>query len=674
MSAIHVLSPRLANQIAAGEVVERPAAVVKELVENSLDAGATQIDVEYDRGGVQRLLIRDNGSGIRKEDLKLALSRHATSKISQSEDLCSIATLGFRGEALASISSVSRLTLMSSTDQTGEGWQVETEGQEMGPVVKPRRHARGTTVSVGDLFFNIPARRKFLRAERTEASQIELTMRKLALSHFEAGFTLKSEKRVVWHLKPGVSQIEKERRIEKLLGEAFIQQAIHITLDQGDFKLSGWLGLPTVSRSQADMQYFFVNGRAVRDKTLIHATKQAFHDLLPHGRHPAFVLYFDLNPAEVDVNVHPTKHEVRFRENRAVHDFLYRGIKQSLDEVRPAAQLESGKAPKAHFPAVEHKQDQLALGVVEGAGQAGFISRDAVDFGGNTGASDVMYSAQAEAAREDLKVSYSRGGGGRSDYGNSSSGNSSSGIKESTRFYSKLMQADESDVLQNITAERAPGIDPAVLLDQAQGGLQAEDSKNIQYPPLGYAIGQLHGIYILAQNEYGLIIVDMHAAHERVTYEKLKNSVYKGTMASQVLLMPVEFAVMAEEASVVEEQGLLFERLGVKVRRLEGTTLSVQEVPVLLCRSNVEQLVKDVIADVLAHGHSFRLEQHLNDILASISCHAAVRANRQLSIDEMNALLRDMENTDKSGQCNHGRPTWYQYEIEKLDGLFKRGQ
>lgn len=659
MSAIHVLSPRLANQIAAGEVVERPAAVVKELVENSLDAGATQIDVEFERGGVQRLLIRDNGGGISKNDLKLALSRHATSKISQAEDLSAIATLGFRGEALASISSVSRLSLISSTFESGEGWQVETEGQEMSPVIKPYRHSRGTSLLVRDLFFNIPARRKFLRAERTEASQIELTMRKLALSHFEVGFTLKSEKRLLWGLKPAISQIEKERRLEKLLGETFIQQAIHINLDREGFKLSGWLGLPTVSRSQTDMQYFFVNGRAVRDKTLVHATKQAYHDLLPHGRHPAFVLYFDLDPTEVDVNVHPTKHEVRFRDNRSVHDFLFRGVMQSLDGLRPASQLASGKAPQANFPVVEPKQDHL-----EFEASVKSHSKDSL-----------KESYRSNFPEKESGVGYispSAKVGGELGYSKSHKENSIDkvpSIRESTQFYSQLMQSESVDLSTMVEEECLAHSPHDVGSDESK-----ESSHRDQYPPLGYAIGQLHGIYILAQNEYGLIIVDMHAAHERITYEKLKNSVYKGKVVMQVLLVPVDFKVTAEEAAVAENQNALFERVGFNVQRTGETTLSVQEVPVLLSSCDIEQLVRDVVTDILAQGNSFRLEQHMNEILASMSCHAAVRANRRLSIAEMNALLRDMETTDKSGQCNHGRPTWYQYDLEKLDALFKRGQ
>jgi len=627
MAAIHLLSPQLANQIAAGEVVERPASVVKELLENSLDSGADRIELDVEQGGVKLIRLRDNGSGIDKEDLPLALSRHATSKITMLEDLEAVGSLGFRGEALASISSVSRLTLTSRTADQSAAWSVSAQGRDMTTEVVPAAHPAGTTVEMRDLFFNTPARRKFLKTEKTEFRHLEEVVKRLALSRYDVGFGLKHNARVVHQLRPADTGPAREQRLGQLLGKAFVEQsvALDVIAEASGLRLWGWMGLPTFSRSQADQQYFFVNGRVIRDKVVTHAVRQAYQDVLFHGRHPAYVLYLELDPALVDVNVHPTKHEVRFRESRLVHDFIFRTLYRVIADLRPQDVAPAQAAETAEV-------EQASPGIVSQPESA-------------------LSSPDLSALRQrPMGLSYAGGGAPRS----------SSQVSEQIRAYGALHQPAGA---VSSSAVSEAGITPA-----GASGEQAE------LPPLGYALAQLHGIYILAQNAEGLVLVDMHAAHERIVYERMKQAFEQDRIRSQPLLVPLNLAVSAREADIAEELPEEFHRLGFRLERMAEESLVIREVPVALARANVEQLVRDVLGDMLQFGASDRIEAHLNELLATMACHGAVRANRQLTLPEMNALLRDMEQTERSGQCNHGRPTWTQLSLGQLDKLFLRGQ
>lgn len=607
MSRIQMLSSRLANQIAAGEVVERPASVVKEIVENSLDAGASRIDVEVEAGGSKLIRVRDNGSGIDSRDLPLALARHATSKIQSLEDLERVGSLGFRGEALASIGSVSRLAITSNNSgSSSEGCRAACEGRDMEVVVKPAPHPQGTTVEVRDLFFNTPARRKFLRTDKTEYGHLEEVLKRQALARFDVAFNLRHNGKVIHNLRGASSDAERQRRVASVCGPAFMEQAIAVQAEVAPYRLWGWVGLPTFSRSQADLQYFFVNGRVIRDKLIAHAVKQAYRDVLYHGRHPAFVLYLELDPALVDVNVHPTKHEVRFRDGRAVHNFIFSSLHRALADVRPG-----GEAPlTAHnLPMGDGMAVDLTTGEVQ--------RQPALHWG-----------APATAS--------SRGGAG-------AGGATPAHVHEQLQGYAKLHSLPEAD-----TEEAAP--------------------------PLGYALAQLHGIYVLAQNAEGLVLVDMHAAHERITYERLKAARSDDHLQSQPLLVPQSVAVSQREVQIATDHAQLFQRLGFVVEEAGEEALVIRQIPVALRDSDVEQLLRDVLADLVEYGTSERIEAHMDEILSTMACHGSVRANRRLSVPEMNALLRDMEETERSGQCNHGRPTWVQLSVDELDKLFMRGR
>lgn len=599
MSNIQILSIQLANQIAAGEVVERPASVVKELCENSLDAGATKIDVEVQQGGAKLLKVRDNGFGISKEQLPLALSRHATSKIAQLEDLEAVSTLGFRGEALASIASVSRLSLTSNCDDGG--WMATSEGRDMAVQLKPAAHPRGTSVEVRDLFFNTPARRKFLRTDNTEYKRIDDSLKKLALSHMGVSFSLKHNNKVQFSLRAAANQLEQEKRVADLCGSTFMQQALFLDDNRSGLRLWGWIGLPTFSRSQGDLQYFFVNGRNIKDKVVSHAVRQAYQDVLYHGRHPAYVLFLEIAPTDVDVNVHPTKHEVRFRDSGSVHSFVSSTLVKALASDRP--------------------QDHLQ-------------QHQSISPSGDENQSDAMDQSSLQLA----------------NYANVD--------------YSRPWHRPESQ------AVRVPIGQYQSLYDTSQS--EADDTTEV--PPLGFAIAQLKGIFILAENAQGLIIVDMHAAHERITYERMKSAYDDQGLVSQPLLVPENLVVSQREATVVEENPSVFEQLGFSVQRAGQESLIVREIPAILRGSQVEGLLRDVLSDLLEHGSSVRIREHINEILSTMACHGSVRANRKLTIPEMNALLRDMETTERSGQCNHGRPTWSQLSVEELDKLFLRGR
>jgi DNA mismatch repair protein MutL len=599
MTRIHLLSPQLANQIAAGEVVERPASVVKELLENSLDSGADRVELDIEQGGVKLIRLRDNGSGIDKADLPLALNRHATSKITLLEDLEAVASLGFRGEALASISSVSRLTLISRPPQQESGWAVSAQGREMVAEIMPAAHPTGTTVEVRDLFFNTPARRKFLKTEKTEFRHLEEVVKRLALSRYQVGFSLRHNGKMVHQLRAATREAAREQRLAQLLGKTFVAESVALDLqaEASGLRLWGWMGLPTCSRAQPDQQYFFVNGRVIRDKVVTHAVRQAYQDVLFQGRHPAYVLYLELDPALVDVNVHPTKHEVRFRESRLVHDFIFRTLYRTIAQLRP-----------------QHE------GVP------------------STGAAAVPAPASwVQSGMSATPVPSHRGGHPPA----------AAGVQEQLRAYGALHPAGE-----------AP----------------APAGQGVETPPLGYALAQLHGIYILSQNTQGLVLVDMHAAHERIVYERLKRAFEQEQIRRQPLLVPVSVAVSGAQADLAEAQPESFERLGFRVQRMGEETLVIREVPVALAKADVARLLHELLADLLRVGVSDRIEAHLNELLATMACHAAVRANRQLTLAEMNALLREMEQTERAGQCNHGRPTWSQLSLAQLDKLFMRGE
>jgi len=604
---ISQLPPQLINQIAAGEVVERPASVVKELLENSLDAGARRIQVDVEQGGVRRIRIRDDGTGIPRDELSLALSRHATSKIASLDDLERVASLGFRGEALPSIASVSRLTLISATPSGDSGWTIQGDGGDRFEAPMPAAHPTGTTVDVKDLFFNVPARRKFLRTERTEFGHLEEVVRRIALSRFRVGFELSHNQKPGLRLPPAEDEAQQLERVAAICGEAFATQVVRIEHEAAGLRLHGWLGLPTYSRSQADLQYFYVNGRMVRDRLISHAVRQAYQDVLFHGRHPAFVLYLELDPALVDVNAHPAKHEVRFRESRLAHDFLFRSLHRVLAELRPG----QGMAP-ARMDSPEPQADPARPGAYRGG-----------SWGGGSQSGLNLRVAEVMGAYGDL--------------------------------HPAPVAADPLASVQGM----AP-----VMSEPGQG----------EAPPLGYALAQLHGVFILAQNQEGLVLVDMHAAHERITYERLKRAYWGEGLKSQPLLVPAHMNVSSREADLVETHGEAFSRFGFDLDRAGIEQLRVRAVPTLLARADTESLVRDVLSDLLTHGESTRVEEAVNELLSSLACHGSVRANRQLTIPEMNALLRDMEATERSGQCNHGRPTWVQLSMDQLDRLFMRGQ
>jgi DNA mismatch repair protein MutL len=617
----------LANQIAAGEVVERPASVVKEVLENSLDADASRVDIDVEAGGSKLIRVRDDGAGIAADDLPLALARHATSKIDSLADLERVGSLGFRGEALASIGSVSRLTLTSNPHQSGsEGRSAACEGRDMQVVIKPAPHPQGTTVEVRDLFFNTPARRKFLRTEKTEFNHLEEVVKRLALSRFDVAFSLRHNGKVIHNLKPGHSPAERQRRVATVCGPAFMEQAIFVEHERPGLRLWGWVGLPTFSRSQADLQYFFVNGRVIRDRLVAHAVKQAYRDVLYHGRHPAFVLYLELDPAQVDVNVHPTKHEVRFRDGRDVHNFIFSSLHRALAEVRPGDAQPGGAIPETAVRAEDGGLVNMLTGEIKH--QGGLAWGAAAD----TGAATPTF-----AQGQYFAPSRPRGG---------------------------------------LPPASNPG--GTLVAEQVQAYRQLhplpEQTREEDIPPLGYALAQLKGIYILAENARGLVLVDMHAAHERITYERLKDAREAEGIRSQPLLVPQPVAVSEREVQVAEENAALFQRLGLAVDVAGEESLLIRQIPVTLRDSDVEQLLRDVLADLIEFGSSDRIEAHLDEILSTMACHGSVRANRRLTVPEMNALLRDMEETERSGQCNHGRPTWTQLSLEELDKLFLRGR
>ena len=597
---IRQLPDTLINQIAAGEVVERPASVVKELVENALDAGALRIDIDLEEGGIRLIRIRDDGGGIAPEQLSLAVSRHATSKIASLDDLEAVATLGFRGEALPSIASVSRFSLASRRPGDEHGSALQVEGGKLGEVI-PKSQAPGTTVEVRELFYNVPARRKFLRAERTELGHIEEWLRSLALARPDVELRVTHNGKASRRYKPDL--LESSSRLHETLGEDFAREALRVDHSAAGLRLHGWIAQPNYSRASADQQYLYVNGRAVRDRNIAHAVKMAYQDVLFHGRQPAYVLFLEIDPTRVDVNVHPAKHEVRFRDTRLVHDFVYRTLQDALAATRAGIAVT----------------------------QVGMAS-------------------------------------------NAFAGNTPGGFPAAPQPWTPIQQSPLGlDIAEAPAAYAALYATP--FNAQAQGQVPAlQESGDATLPPLGYAIAQLHGIYILAENVDGLIVVDMHAAHERIGYEKLKSAHDGIGLHSQPLLVPLMLAVAEHEAEVAERETGTLAALGFEVTRSGPQSLSVRSVPALLAHAEPESLLRDVLTDLREHGETRRIAAARDELLSTMACHGAVRANRRLTLPEMNALLREMEITERSGQCNHGRPTWARFSLAEIDRWFLRGR
>ena len=598
---IRPLPDVLINQIAAGEVVERPASVVKELVENALDAGAGRVDIDLEDGGIRLIRIRDDGLGIEADELPIAVQRHATSKIASLDDLEGVATLGFRGEALPSIASVSRFALISRTRDAAHATAIEVEG---GRVTEPapRAHPQGTTVEVRDLFYNVPARRKFLRAERTELSHIEDWLRQLALARPDVELRVSHNGKASRRWK-GERDLLSGERLHEALGPDFVRHALRVEHggvddDGRGLKLAGWIAEPSYNRAGTDQQFLFVNGRAVRDRSVAHAVRQAFADVLFHGRHPAYVLFLSLDPRRVDVNVHPAKHEVRFRDARLIHDFVYRTLQGVLAETRAGSSI-------------------AAMGAQVAAAATALAP---------------SWSPPVRQAPLGLQVS------------------------EARAAYEALYAGSDTD-----------DASPRARLPDA-----AFDEPTM--PPLGYAVAQLHGIYVLAECADGLIVVDMHAAHERIGYEKLKAAHDGEGLRTQPLLVPQSVAVSDREADVAERESATLAALGFEVTRTGPQSLMLRAVPALLSNGDTESLLRDVLADLREHGETRRIAAARDELLATMACHHAVRANRRLTIPEMNALLREMEATERSGQCNHGRPTWALFTLAEMDRWFLRGR
>lgn len=618
------LPPQLINQIAAGEVVERPASVVKELLENSLDAGAKWLRIDVDQGGLKRLRISDDGHGMTADQLPQAVGRHATSKIRELDDLTHIASLGFRGEALPSIGSVSRMSITSRTADSDRGWCLSGDGSGNWADVIPAAHAPGTTIEVADLFFNVPARRKFMRAERTEFSHVEQVVSRIALSRPDISVELNHNGRSVLKLRGATDRASQEGRLTQLVGEKFVSHAVYVEheAESEGLRLSGWIALPTFSRSQADLQHAFVNGRMVRDKLLSHAVKLAYRDVLFHGRQPAYVLFLEMNPRGVDVNAHPTKHEVRFRDSRSIHGFISGTLRKVLAELQPSEET------AAEMSLQSGPGEVLRAGW--GSSAPAGVGEQAAGYG----------SATQPPAQSPLQSPYGQ------------SGLSLREVQSTMGLYGDMHRP------------------AAGFGDRAEPTVE-DASEDL---PMGFAIAQLHGIYILAQNRAGLVLVDMHAAHERIVYERLKTSFAEGEITHQPLLVPETVAVSQTEAALAEEHGEVFEKLGLHVDRLGPERLCIRAVPALLKQADAEALLRDVLSDLAEHGTTERLQEASDEVLSSMACHGSVRANRQLNVPEMNALLRDMERTERSGQCNHGRPTWVQLPLAELDRLFQRGR
>ncbi len=617
---IAVLPPQLANQIAAGEVVERPASIVKELIENALDAGATQIEIRIEQGGTTLIEVSDNGGGIHPDDLPLALLRHATSKIHTAEQLAAIETLGFRGEALASIAAISRLSLASSQRDDGIGLEVWLE-RDTAPQVKPIAQPRGTRVAVRDLFYNVPARRKFLKTVSTEFGHIEEVVRRVALFHFEVGFRLSHQNQIRLDLPVADAGRARLQRVKKILGHAFAESALWFEAETLTGKVAGWLGHPSLARGQADQQYLYVNGRVVRDRTVSHALRMAYDGVLHGHKHPSFLLFLTVAADQVDVNVHPTKHEVRFVAGREVHEFVRHHARQVLAQLQQAAAPVALSAALSPSPVLisPTQQDRLSLRLPP---------------------SDVPAIPLPHPAQKQW----------------------------SSPMQPRSVQPEHADhvrtgVAEYLSALRQPADLPAS---------QHVPDHSPEYP-LGFALAQLHGVYILAQNQAGLVMVDMHAAHERILLEQLKHSWQQAAWHSQQLLVPLAVEVTARQAERVAQMQAVLAQLGLELDQAGEQQVLLRAVPALLAKGDMGTLVQGLLSSLPDSIEADFLLQARDRILSTMACHGAVRAHRALSLSEMNSLLRQMEQTEFAGQCNHGRPTWRTFPLDQLDKLFARG-
>ena len=589
MPSIHLLPDLLITQIAAGEVVDRPASALKELLENSLDAGASEISTQLTDGGIRQIRVSDNGSGIAEQDLVLALERHATSKIASLEDLECVASLGFRGEALASIAAVSHFTLASRAAGSARAWKVEARGGTR-TAPEPASIAAGSTVEASELYFNTPARRKFLRTPQTEYAHSEEAFKRIALSRPDVRFMLTHNGRAQWHLQAS----NEHDRVRAVLGDEFASASLPVDVTSAGFHLHGLVAQPAYSRSSRDAQYFFVNGRFVRDKVLSHAVREAFHDVLHHDRHSAYVLFLDLDPALVDANVHPSKIEVRFRDSRGIHQFVFHALEKALSATHAGPNAGHHSAPSAAFRF-----------------DGGFVRQSDINLLTNEPAS----------------------------------------------FYATLFGASTGTTALSASSAQSFATLP-------------RDADH----PLGFALGQLSGVYVLAQNEHGLVVVDMHAAHERIVYEKLKLALEGDGIPTQHLLIPATLNASALEIATAAENPETLSRLGFELAIIAPTVLAVRSVPMSLVQADAAQLARDVLAGIAEFGGTRVLAERQNEMLSTMACHSAVRANRALTLTEINALLREMETTERSGQCNHGRPTWFQITMGELDRMFMRGK
>jgi len=602
MTAIKLLPDLLINQIAAGEVVERPAAALKELLENSVDAGSSEISIELIQGGIKQMRVADNGSGIPKNDIALAITRHATSKIFTLEDLQKVTSLGFRGEALASIAAVARLALTSRQADDKHAWRVEAEGGQISALQPAAlKVSSGTSVDAQDFFYNTPARRKFLKTDATEFAHCEEAYTRIALARADIAFTLQHNGKTHSHLRKS----DAATRIQALLGDEFASAAVWLDEAAANVRLWGMAARPAYSRASRDAQYFFVNGRFVRDKLVAHALREAYRDILHGNRHPAFVLFIDLPPQAVDVNVHPTKTEVRFVDGRALHQFIYHAVNKALAGHRDnrGGETPGGRSPPLPSPHGENGRGGL---------------RPPSNYPAHPPQTPMPFQATTHRAAE------------------------------STAFYQTLFgEKRKSPTTPDADAE---------------------------CPPLGFALGQLLGVYILAQNAQGLVIVDMHAAHERVVYEKLKAALDQHSLAMQPLLIPVTFHADKLDIATAEENTAILNELGFEIAAISPAALAVRAVPQTLQDADAASLARDVLREIREFGGSQVLTGHRNELLSTMACHSAVRANRILTVPEMNALLREMETTERSDQCNHGRPTWFQMSLADLDKLFMRGK
>ncbi len=601
--AIQVLPDVLISQIAAGEVVERPAAALKELIENSLDAGATDIRIELEQGGIKRIRVSDDGLGIPRDDLLLALTRHATSKIASLADLEQVASLGFRGEALASIAAIARVQLTSRNGDDDHAWRVQAEGGRL-DAPAPAARATGTTIDIQDLFFNTPARRKFLKTEATEYAHCAETVRRLALANPGTAFTLSHNGRVLLRLNAG----SVATRVRQVLGEAFERNTIAVDAAAGSLRVSGWLIRPGAATASRDGQHVFVNGRYVRDKLIVHALKEAYRDVLHHQLNPAYCLFVGLPPDAVDVNVHPAKTEIRFRDSRGVHQFLFHAVERLLSA--PAAAQSEAAAARA------------------------------------SAAGDTYGQVRPQQAPMPLQVN------------------------DAMAFYAPLEAYRPADA--PLAQDAGSARDPAA--DLASVARPLPESRDGDMPPLGYALAQLHGVYVLAQNAQGLVLVDMHAAHERVVYEKLKAALDQRAVPAQTLLIPVTLAADPRDIAEISPHLEFLAAIGFELSISSPTSVTVRSVPWLLKDADPVELTRAVLHEVAEYGVARLLAERRNELLATLACHGAVRANRRLTLPEMNALLREMEITERAGQCNHGRPTWLQIGLKELDGLFMRGR